>query len=306
MLKPQQHARAGGRDVPSAGALVTGLDDAEPPAATWAAAFATAPPAAMTVYADIMVPRIFQPWGRELLDELALDAGEAVLDVACGPGSVTRLAAARSGPTGRVTGCDLSPAMLAIAVGLGPVTGGAAIDYACAPADRLPVPDQSFDVVCCQQGLQFFPDRLAALTEMRRALRSGGRIGVVVWRHIDQCRPFAVLEAALRQTAGAAIADRYRGGPWGLPDPDDLRRLLGSAGFKDITVTSRVLPVTFEAGPAQLAATLAASGVASDVAAFSPQDKDRLFSAIAELSRPLMTNGAMRSQLTCNLAVARR
>jgi ubiquinone/menaquinone biosynthesis C-methylase UbiE len=132
----------------------------------------------MQIYADVMVPRMFEPWGRELLRELAVQAGEAVLNVACGPGSVTRLAAAQAGPTGRVTGCDLSPAMLAIAVGRGPVANGASIDYLEAPADRLPVPDGSFDVATCQQGLQFFPDRLAALAEIHRALRPGGRIGV--------------------------------------------------------------------------------------------------------------------------------
>src|SRR5258706_3480033 len=104
------------------------------------------PRAAMNVYSEVMVPRIFEPWGRALLDEVALEPGEAVLDVACGPGTVTRLAAARSGPAGRVTGCDLSPAMLEIAVGRGPIENGAAIDYVEAPADRLPVRDVSFDV----------------------------------------------------------------------------------------------------------------------------------------------------------------
>lgn len=85
------------------------------PAAAWSATFASAPREAMNVYAEVMVPRIFGPWGHELLSELGLAPGEAVLDVACGPGTVTRLAAALSGPTGRVTGCDLSPAMLGIA-----------------------------------------------------------------------------------------------------------------------------------------------------------------------------------------------
>jgi ubiquinone/menaquinone biosynthesis C-methylase UbiE len=110
------------------------------PGAAWSAAFSSAPRSAMETYAQVMVPRMFEPWARELLGELAVEAGEAVLDVACGPGSVTRLAAAQAGPTGRVTACDLSPAMLAIAVGRGSVANGAAIEYLEAPADRLPVP----------------------------------------------------------------------------------------------------------------------------------------------------------------------
>ncbi len=93
---------------------------------------------------------------------------------------------------------------------------GAAVEYLEAP-DRLPVPDASFDVVACQQGLQFFPDRPAALAEMRRPLRTGGRIGVAVWKRIEESPPFAVLAEAIRQVAGDTLADRYAGGPWGLP-----------------------------------------------------------------------------------------
>lgn len=282
------------------------MPSASRPGAAWSAAFSSAPPSAMQVYAEVMVPRMFEPWGRELLGELAVQAGEAVLDVACGPGSVTRLAAAQTGPTGRVTGCDLSPAMLAIAIGRGPVPNGAAIDYLEAPADRLPVPDGSFDAATCQQGLQFFPDRLAALAEMRRTLRAGGRIGVAVWKRIEECPPFAVLGEAIREVAGDKLADRYAGGPWGMPLADDLRTLLERAGFRDVRVADRVLPVTFEGGSAQLAATLAAAGVAGELEALSPRDRERLHDAVAELSRPLLADGALRSQLASHLAIARR
>jgi ubiquinone/menaquinone biosynthesis C-methylase UbiE len=253
-----------------------------------------------------MVPRIFQPWGRELLGELALETGEAVLDVACGPGTVTRLAAAQSGPAGRVTGCDLSPAMLAIALDAGPVVNAAVIEYVEAPADRLPVADESFDVATCQQGLQFFPDRLAALAEMRCALRPGGRIGVAVWKRIEESPPFAVLAEAIRETAGDELANRYAGGPWGLPLADDLRALLEQARFQAVRIEDRILPTTFEGGPAQLAATLAAAGVAGELEALSPLDKERLHHAVAELSRPLMADGTLRSQLATHLAIARR
>jgi SAM-dependent methyltransferase len=282
------------------------MTNTDQPGGAWSAAFASAPRSAMDVYAEVMVPRMFEPWAGVLLGELAVEAGEAVLDVACGPGTVTRLAAARSGPAGRVTGCDLSPAMLAIAGNRKPMPDGAPIDYVEAPADRLPVADESFDVATCQQGVQFFPDRLAALAEMRRTLRQGGRIGIAVWRRIEECPPFAVLAEAIRAVAGDELADRYTGGPWGLPRADDLRALLERAGFKDVRVADRVLPVTFEDGPEQLAATLAAAGVAAELEALSPPDKERLHASVAELSRPLMADGALRSQLASNLAIARR
>jgi ubiquinone/menaquinone biosynthesis C-methylase UbiE len=68
---------------------------------TWGASFESAGLSAMQVYDDVLVPRLFTPWARLLLDELDVEQGEAVLDVACGPGSVTRPAAAAAGPQGR-------------------------------------------------------------------------------------------------------------------------------------------------------------------------------------------------------------
>ena len=78
----------------------TEMTNAGVPGGAWSAAFASAPRSAMNIYADVMVPRMFEPWARELLGELALEAGEAVLDVACGPGTVSGLAAARTGRPG--------------------------------------------------------------------------------------------------------------------------------------------------------------------------------------------------------------
>ena len=81
----------------------------------WGTSFATASLSAMSIYDEIMVPRLFEPWAGLLLDQLDLRSGQAVLDVACGPGTVTRQAAHRVGRSGRVTGCDLSPSMLELA-----------------------------------------------------------------------------------------------------------------------------------------------------------------------------------------------
>ena len=136
----------------------------------------------MQVYDDVLVPRLFVPWAQVLLDALDPQPGEAVLDVACGPGSVTRLAAERVGTSGRVTGCDLSPAMLELARAKPVDAAAAPIEYLEAAADDLPVPEENFDFALCQQGLQFFPDRAAALLELHRALRPHGRLGVAVGR----------------------------------------------------------------------------------------------------------------------------
>ncbi len=66
-------------------------------------------------YRDVQLPRVFEPWARVLLEVVPPQPGDAVLDVATGPGTVARQAAALVGPSGRVTGVDISPAMLAVA-----------------------------------------------------------------------------------------------------------------------------------------------------------------------------------------------
>ena len=268
----------------------------------WAASFEAADISAMKIYEDVLVPRLFTPWARLLLDALDLRPGEAVLDVACGPGSVTTLAAVEVGPGGRVTGIDYSRAMLAIGQAKPVAPDAAPIEYHEASADRLPVADADFDIAICQQGLQFFPDRAAALAEMRRALRPGGRVGIAVWAAIEQAPPFAALEDAIREVAGNELADCYRGGPWGMPDADQLRELLEESGFDEIRVQQDALPLSFEGAP-QLCSTLAASAIAADLALLSVQRREQ-FAQVLE--RRVAVDDALHAEAVAHLAFARR
>ncbi len=122
---------------------------------------------------------ILGPWAPGLIEAAALQAGQHVLDVACGTGVVTRLAAGQVGETGQVTGLDINPGMLTVARTL-PRPAGAPITWQEGSALALPFPDAAFDAVLCQQGLQFFPDRPLAVREIHRVLRPGGRVAVSV------------------------------------------------------------------------------------------------------------------------------
>lgn len=272
----------------------------------WSSSFEAASVAAMEVYDDVFVPRLFTPWAEVLLDGVAPRAGETVLDVACGPGSVTRLAAGRVGPTGRVLGCDFSAAMLALARRKAIPAESAPVEYVEAPADVLPVAGESFDVGVCQQGLQFFPDRSAALAELYRALRPGGRLGIAVWSAIEDSPVFAAMADALREATGGELADRYRAGPWGLAEAGDLQSLIAGAGFKDVCVELRTVEVIFEGGAAQFASTLAASGIAAEIEALRPEQRVELLEAFQKHANRLTNEGTLRSQTSSNLAIARR
>jgi ubiquinone/menaquinone biosynthesis C-methylase UbiE len=111
-----------------------------------------------------------------------------VLDVATGLGPMARLAAEAAGPAGRVVASDISAVMLAAAA-RSPGPGWAAIEYLQCPASAIAAEDDSFAVVLCQDGLQFFPDRAAAAAEMRRVARPGGTVVMSTWAAGHAFRP---------------------------------------------------------------------------------------------------------------------
>lgn len=272
----------------------------------WSSNFAAAAVSAMIAYDDILVPRLFNPFADVLVDGVAVSPGLKVLDVACGPGTVSRLVAPRLGPEGSVTACDLSPAMLEVAAGKPALEGAAPITYRQCPADELDVPDGAFDIALCQQGLQFFPDRLGALAEMRRALKPGGRAGVAVWCAIEENPFWDALATAVGWILGKEAEIGYRSGPWGLPEADELARLFEVAEFSDVDVRRHALPAVFEGGPAQLVATLSAASVGPQVAALDAAGRAALLAAAEAALAPLVHDGEVRSEAATHIVVAVR
>jgi ubiquinone/menaquinone biosynthesis C-methylase UbiE len=274
-------------------------------AAKWSSAFASSSAAGMQAYEDALVGPVFIPWGEYLLDALRVVPGERLLDVATGPGTLARIAAARLGPTGYVLGTDLSDSMLAIAVAKGDVREGSGIEYRRSPAMPLDAPAGSFDVVCCQHGLQFFPDRHGAMAEMHRAARNGGRLGLAIWAGIELCPPFAALRDAINRVMGVEAAERYADGPWGFYAPSELAEMVTNAGFTDVWVEDVHRPVRFEVGARQLDQSLAASGLAAEIADLPLDKRVALTSAVSDNLRPLTdASGAVASYLTSQIVLA--
>lgn len=259
----------------------------------------------MEVYDVLMVPRMFQPLAEVVLDAVAVAPGEGVLDVATGPGTVARLAAGRVGADGHVTGVDISDAMLTVARRKPPVPDGAPVTWVESSACPLVgIEDDSFDVVTCQQGLQFFPDRPGALAEMARALVPGGRIGVACWASQDQSSLFAALTEALAEVLGPEAAERYRSGPWGLSDPDLLATLLRGAGFEDVEVRPHSLDVTWDTME-EVVTLLDVAAVADDVAALSDEGKRALDAAVERRVRPFGDEGGILCPMVTLLGLGR-
>ena len=182
-------------------------------------------------YQRYFVPSIGSPVAEDLIETAGLRRGERVLDVACGTGVVTRLAAECVGPSGSVAGLAPHPGMLAVARAATP--SGVSIDWYEAGAEAMPLPDDSFDVVLCQMGLQFMSNKPAALREMRRVLRAGGRIYV----NVPGPKPplFGIMTEALTKHI-APQAGTFVDIVFSLHDVAELTKAMRDAAFGEIDV----------------------------------------------------------------------
>ena len=255
-------------------------------------------------YHRYVVPALFAPWAHRLVKEVALQPGERVLDIACGTGVVTRLAATQVGLGGAVVGLDLNAGMLAVARSQ-PAQSGASIDWREGNALTLPFADETFDVVLCQQGLQFFPDRSLALQEMRRVLTRDGRLAVSVWRSIDCSPGFLALATALDRYAGTEAGAIMRA-PFALDDPETLHRLVHAAGFRDIAVCASSEMVRWPSAEAFVQHQPGATPLAPIVAGLTPQTREELRRHVVTALRPYTGPDGVAWPVEAHLVTARR
>jgi ubiquinone/menaquinone biosynthesis C-methylase UbiE len=228
---------------------------------------------AAELYERYVVPYFLGPWAPGLVEVAALRPGERVLDVACGTGVVARLAAQQVGTTGQVTGVDLNAGMLAVARVL-PPPPGAPITWVEGNAVAMHLADAQFDVVLCQQGLQFFSDKPAALREMHRVLVPGGRVVLSVWEKTVDPYGLALWEAVERH-AGTEAVMRLRASRM-VPEPEELSQLLVEAGFRDVHIRASRMTKRLPALETLVLCHLAATPVAEAVAALHEEARAAL------------------------------
>ena len=188
------------------------------------------------LYDTHMVPLIFEVFAEDLARRVASSAPEAVLETAAGSGVVTRALAPRLGPAARYVVSDLNQPMLDRAI-----VRQAADDrivWRQADALNLPFADGSFDVVCCQFGAMFFPDKVAGYAEARRVLRPGGRFVFNVWDRIED-NLFAHLATEAAASVFPDDPPRFMARiPHGYHDVSLIREELQQAGYSRIDIVT--------------------------------------------------------------------
>jgi ubiquinone/menaquinone biosynthesis C-methylase UbiE len=251
-------------------------------------------------YQRYFVPVIAQPLAETLIGRADLQAGDRVVDIACGTGVVARLAAERVGPTGAVAGVDLNPGMLAVARTV-PAPGPLAWHEA--SADSLPFEDESQDVVLCQMGLQFFPDKIAALTEARRVLTSGGHLVL----NLPGPTPslFSALEAALARHLSPEVS-RFVGLVFSLHDPGTVAQLVRDSDFASVHVDADICSLPLPAPEAFLWQYVHSTPLATAVANLNQTQRAALADDFRDTWRDLGGTQAPILELGVTTASARK
>jgi ubiquinone/menaquinone biosynthesis C-methylase UbiE len=189
------------------------------------------------VYDRLLVPLIFEPYAADLARRAALLSPKAVLETAAGTGVVTRALAAKLPAGASYVATDLNQPMLDFAAAR--QAGDGRIAWRQADAMALPFEGGAFDLVCCQFGAMFFPDRVAAYREAKRVLKAGGHFLFNVWDRIEENVFAHDVTNALAEMLPSDPPRFLARTPHGYHDTGLIRRELEGAGFARVTIETR-------------------------------------------------------------------
>jgi ubiquinone/menaquinone biosynthesis C-methylase UbiE len=184
------------------------------------------------IYDRYMVPLVFAPFAEEVARRAAGMMPGHVLETAAGTGVVTE-ALQRALPDAEIIATDLNGPMLEVAAQR---VGSPNISFEVADAQQLPFADASFDLIVCQFGAMFFPDKVQANAEARRVLRDGGSYLLVIWDHVERNLATMVAGKAVAELIPGEAARFFERVPFRYHDKGQIQQDLRAAGFERISI----------------------------------------------------------------------
>jgi SAM-dependent methyltransferase len=239
-----------------------------------------------------------------LLAAARIGEEDRVLDVGCGNGQITRLAAGRAR---HATGVDLSAPMLARARASAAAEGVANVTFDQADAQVHPFADGAFDVAMSRFGVMFFTDAVAAFANIARALRPGGRAAFLTLREVGPSDLGTAFAALRRHLPPAPAPEPGTPGPESLADPDHIRRVLTGAGLTGVDPAPVEAEQIWGRDARDAADFLAGWGPVRFALDRRPPDvRDRALAELTTTLRAFERDGAVRLRGTAWLTTATR
>jgi ubiquinone/menaquinone biosynthesis C-methylase UbiE len=225
-------------------------------------------------YEKYLVPGFFKPWAEELVSLASPSKGSDILDVACGTGIVARTVLSTMKDSVRVIGLDLNGEMLSLAAELSE-DSGFEIEWKQGDANDLPFADERFDLLFCQQGMQFFPNPQQVLKEMHRVLRPEGSVAFNILRSIQFNPAYGILADELEKHAGVTAGAMMRSP---FPDWDQrvIQQMIKSAGFTDISIQLDIISMRFPSPEEFLWREAASSPLAAEIESLDSETRREL------------------------------
>ncbi len=257
-----------------------------------------------SAYDDGLVPVLFKPWAARLVEEYRPWRGRRVLDLATGTGIVAQLLAGQVGSTGKVLGTDINGEMLALArkrcAGLTP-----AVEFVKCTAHPLEISSDSIDIVTCQQGFQFFPDRRAAAREIYRVLCDGGRIIATTWQPVAECQFFGTICNALKTIGEPGLSNMMRV-PFDAMPESELTDHFISAGFANVRLERQEQDLVMCGGITHAIEVAYSTPIGPELRAFPDERKVEFENTLTGLLHELSDDGTTMGRMVSNVLSAEK
>ena len=254
-------------------------------------------------YDTHIVDVFLQDYSRRLVEVAAIKPGDRVLDVACGTGVVTRLVANKIGSAGQVVGFDLNAGMLGRARASGETA--AAIEWRLGNATDMPFADATFDCVMCQHGLQFIPNKAAAVSEMHRVLADRGRIVISVWRSIEHCPWQAAIAGAVERNMGIEHAAQIRSA-FSFGDADQLQQVIVAAGFRGVEIRIERETIRHASMAEYVPGYISATPVAAAVAGLDREAQAKITADVRDALAAYRVGDGLAAPIEAHVAIGHR
>lgn len=254
------------------------------------------------LYDEYMVPLIFEPYAVDLAARVAMRQPSCLLEIAAGTGVVTRHLATALAPDVRIVATDLNQAMLDRASAVGTTR---TVEWRQVDAMQLPFPDKSFDVVVCQFGAMFFPDKPKAFSEARRVLRPGGAFIFNVWDTIEQNEFAEAVTFALQQIFPEDPPSFMARIPHGYNDAEVITGHLAEGGFNCRPIITTLAAKSGAASPGIPAiAYCQGTPVRSEIEARDPSRLVDATHAAAAVIGARFGQGAIEGKIQAHIVIA--